>query len=395
MPSEIEQLALLLLIAAVVSLITRRLHLPYSVGLVFAGACLAVLPFRLALHLTRDLIFSVFLPPLIFETALQMRWKELRHDLLVTGTLATVGVVLSAGVIAVGIHYFIGWDWATAILLAVLISATDPVSVIATFKESGITGRLRMLVEAESLFNDGTVAVLFAVALSATQGGTIAVPALTLTFFTTILGGIFTGAIVGGAVLILVGRTCDPLVEITFTTIAAYVSFLTAEHFHLSGVLATLTAGVLVGNIGALGVMTEAGREAVESFWAFAGFVANSLIFLLIGVRLTNQPFGEVWLPALLVILLILVGRAVAVYPCCALFARSRWRITLSHQHILFWGGLRGALALALVFGLPPDTPHRPALLTITFAVVAFSIIVQGLTMPPLLRVLGERDNRQ
>ena len=142
--------------------------------------------------------------------------------------------------------------------------------------------------------------------------------------------------------------------------------------------------------VGSLGAISDKGREEVEAFWEYVGFVANSLVFLLIGLRLTEQPFGAVWKSALIVILLVLAGRALAVYGCCALFMRSKVRVAAKHQHILFWGGLRGALALALVLGLPSDTPHREAILTITFAVVAFSVVVQGLTITPLLRKLGE-----
>ena len=161
--------------------------------------------------------------------------------------------------------------------------------------------------------------------------------------------------------------------EITWTTVAAYGSFLLAEHFHLSGVLAALTAGIVVGNGGGLGAISDRGRDALVSFWEYVSFVANSLIFLLIGMRLPEYHFERYWLPALTAIGLVLAGRALAVYPCCLVFHRSLLRIAVRHQHILFWGGLRGALALALVLGLPPDQPLREAITVVTFAVVAFS----------------------
>lgn len=396
MELSIERIEVLLLIAAVVSMVARELRLPYTVGLVLTGVGLAFFAINPDIRLTKELIFTAFLPPLIFEAAFQMNWRELRRDMLVTLTLATVGVLISVGVVATGIHYFIGWELSAAILLAVLISATDPVSVIATFKEAGVKGRLQMLVEAESLFNDGSVVVLFGVALSAVTSGDAVVPlAIGQNFLLTILGGVACGALVGGCILWLSRATEDHLVEITFTSIAAYGSFLLAEHFHLSGVLATLTTGILLGNIGSLGAISDRGREAVKSLWEYIAFVTNSLIFLLIGFRLNEQPFGELWQPALIVNLLVLAGRALAVYGCCALFCCSRMRIEARHQHILFWGGLRGALALALVLGLPLDMPHRQAILTITFAVVAFSVIVQGLTITPLLRGLGEISPRR
>jgi len=198
------------------------------------------------------------------------------------------------------------------------------------------------------------------------------------------------GGSVGGAMLLLAGRTDDHLVEITFTSVAAYGSFLLAEHFHLSGVLATLTAGVLLGNIGSLGAITDRGREAVEHFWEYVGFIVNSLIFLLIGTNLARTNFLSAWWAIIVVIVLVTIGRAVAVYGCCSLFARSKHRVSRAHQHVLFWGGLRGALALALALGLPSDMPQRGPIITVAFAVVAYSVVVQGLTMKPLLRRLGE-----
>lgn len=387
---SIEGAEVLLLAAAIVSILARRLRLPYTVGLVFAGIGFALYPIGGEYHLTKQLIFNALLPPLIFEASLQIRWKELRKDLPVTITLATLGILISAAVIAVGLHLILHWQWTTALLFAVLISATDPVSVIATFKELGIKGRMQLLVETESLFNDGTVAVLFAVTLAALGGGSITAAHLGQSFLITILGGLMCGAVVAGLCLLLAGRTDDHLVEICFTCIAAYGSFLLAEHYQLSGILATMTAGILIGNTGFLGLITEKGREEVEGLWEFFAFVSNSLIFLLIGIQMAHQPFIPHWIPALLAIILVLVGRAAAVYGCCALFSHSNTRVEMPLQHVLFWGGLRGALGLALVLGLPPTLPHRLVLLTCTFAVVAFSVIVQGLTISPLLKKMGQ-----
>jgi CPA1 family monovalent cation:H+ antiporter len=386
---SIERIEILLLIAAVVAMLARRLHVPYSVGLVFAGIAVALLPFSPNIELTKQLVFTAFLPPLIFEAAFQLRWPELRKDLLVIVTLATIGVVLSAAATAIGMRYLAQWTWISAIVFGVLIAATDPVSVIATFKDANVPGRIRLLVEAESLFNDATAAVAFTIVLLFASGQSIGVFGVTKTLLIMIAGSLACGAVVAAVVLLLTGATDDHLVEITFTTVAAFGSFLLAEHFHLSGVLATLTAGLIIGNVGHLTIVTET-RAAVEEFWEYAAFVANSLIFLLIGMRLANQHYGFVLLPALVAIVIVTLGRAIAIYPLSLLFARSKLRIKSQHQHILFWGGLRGALALALALGLPPEMPAREAIITVAFAVVAFSIFVQGLTIKPLLRRLGE-----
>ncbi|HET6229989.1 MAG TPA: sodium:proton antiporter [Longimicrobiaceae bacterium] len=387
---HVERIEMLLLVAAVVAMLARRLRLPYTVGLTLAGLGLAVFPSAVDLRLTKELIFTAFLPPLIFEAAFHIHWRELRRDMAVVMVLATLGVLLAAAVTAGGLYLIAGWEWPAALLLGVLISATDPVSVIATFKEAGVKGRLRLLVEAESLFNDGVVAVLFAVALAATTGGSVGAGGVAWSFVATMLGGVLCGGLMAGGLLLLAWRTTDHLVEITFTTVAAYGSFVLAEHFHLSGVLATMTAGLVIGNTGALGAISDRGREAVESFWEYVGFVANSLIFLLIGISTGVEKLSAVWQAAVIVIALVTVGRAVAVYACCALFAGSRLRVSMAHQHVLFWGGLRGALALALALGLPATVPHHDAIVSVCFAVVAFSVIAQGVTMTPLLRKLGE-----
>ena len=382
--------ALLLLIAAVVAMLTRRLRLPYSVGLVAAGIILAILPFAPKVSLTKDLIFTALLPPLLFEAAFYIHWEQLRRDFSVIVVLATLGVLLSACVTATGMHYLAHWQWLGALVFGVLIAATDPVSVIATFKEAKAHGRLLVLIEAESLLNDGTAAVAFGVVVALASGQQLTSLEITAMFLRTIGGGILCGGAVALGALLLAGRTDDHLVEITFTTIAAFGSFLLADHFGLSGVLATITAGLVMGNFKSLNAISERGKEAVQAFWEYAAFVANSLVFLLIGMHEAHQNFVAIWLPAVIAIALVTLGRAVAIYPCCLVFSRSSLRVTMKHQHVLLWGGLRGALALALALGLPPEVPQREEIITISFAVVAFSVFVQGLTIKPFLRSMGE-----
>jgi CPA1 family monovalent cation:H+ antiporter len=371
-------------------MLMRRLRLPYTVGLVLAGMGLYFLRIYIKWHLSKELIFSVFLPPLVFEAALFIGWREFKKDLPVVGLLATAGVLLAAAVTSAGMHYALSWDWTSAIVFGVLIAATDPVSVIATFKEAGVHGRLRLLIEAESLLNDGTAAVLFVAVLGVRAGGAQDLLTAAGTLLLTIVGGGVVGAVVGFGLMFLAGRTPDYLVELTFTTLAAYGSFFIADHFHFSGVLAALTAGLVAGNYRSSAAISDSGRHALAPFWEYVAFIANSLIFLLIGAQEAQQHFSGLWLPVLVGIVLVTCGRAVAIYSLCAAFARSRLRIQSKDQHILFWGGLRGALALALALALPEDLPHHDAIVTITFAVVAFSIFIQGLTITPLLRRLGQ-----
>ncbi len=368
---KIETIELLLLIAAVVAMLARRLRIPYSIGLVIAGMALALGPFAPAIQLTKQLLFTTLLPPLIFEAAFQIRWPELKREMRVVLLLATVGVAISACATAAGMHYVVSWPWQAAIVFGILIAATDPVSVIAMFKDAKVHGRIRLLVEAESLLNDGTAAAAFTIALAFAAGEATGTSAVVKTFAFVVFGSILCGALAGGAALLLSGATKDHLIEITFSTIAAFGSFLLAEHFHASGVLATITAGLIMGNIGHLG-MSSAGRRAVVDFWEYAAFVANSLIFLVIGLRLANESYRLVALAAPVAILVVIVARALAVYPLSLLFARTRSRLTWWQQHTLFWGGLRGALALGLALGIPETMPKRQEIIAVAFAVVAF-----------------------
>src|ERR1700676_3066791 len=209
MSFELSQLGLLLFISALVAMLTRRLRMPYTVGLVAAGMILYLFHVHLTLHLSRELIFFVFLPPLVFEAALFISWRRLKTELPLVALLATLGVLVAAAVTAIGMRYALNWDWGSALVFGVLIAATDPVSVIATFKESGVRGRLRLLVEAESLFNDGTAAVAFGIVVAIALGQHFTAFDLTRTLVITAGGGILCGAAVSGAVLLLAGPASD------------------------------------------------------------------------------------------------------------------------------------------------------------------------------------------
>jgi CPA1 family monovalent cation:H+ antiporter len=389
-PVVIEQLVLLIVVGGVAAIIAHRLRIPYTVGLVISGIVLAFLPLKIDLPFSKEFIFNFLLPPLIFQAALYIDWRELKRDLVIVGTFATVGVVLSTAATAAIMHFVMGWPWPVSVLFGVLIAATDPVSIIATFKEAKVEGRLRLLVESESLFNDSTAAVGFAVAVAFAAGENFSAASALWQLVSSAIGGIIIGIVAGVIALLLIGRTKDHLAELAMTTFAAFASFWAAEQFQLSGILATTAAGLVIGNRIGRGSITERGEESMESFWEFAAFVANSVIFIVLGINLAAQNFNQFTGVVLVAIAAVIAGRAVAVYPLSATFARSRWKITWSHQHTLFWGGLRGAIALALALGIPATMPYKQEILIATFGVVAFSVFVQGSTMTPLLRYLGE-----
>jgi len=390
MKITIENAEFLLLIAALVAMLARRIRIPYTVILVVTGIALSFFPFTPQIELSKELIFMVLLPPLIFEATLFIRWRELIHNLPVILTFATLGVLLSAWLTSIGMIYLAGWTWQSATLFGILIAATDPVSVIAAFKDAGVHGRLRLLVEAESLFNDATAAVGFGVVLAFVSGENISLQTTLLNGVWSVFGGLLIGAVCAGIALWLTSTTDDHLVELALSTVLAYGSFLIAEDFHASGVLSTLTAGILIGNFGLPTAYSDKGRAFIMDFWEFIAFIANSIIFFLIGVREANQDFLNAIPVVLIAILVVTLGRALAIYPISVFFSRSKLKLAKNHQHLLFWGGLRGALALALALGLPEELPYREQIITAAFGVVAFSIFVQGLTMIPLLKWLKE-----
>ncbi|MBU6448124.1 MAG: sodium:proton antiporter [Rhodospirillales bacterium] len=388
----------MMIVAIAVALIARRLRLPYTVGLVVAGIVLAFSPIHLDVALTQNVIFEIILPPLLFEAAINIRWKDLRQDALPVLTLAIPGTIISAIIVAATCHELMKWPLQPSLMFGVLIAATDPVAVIAMFKDNGVHGRLRLLVESESLLNDGVAAVLFALVLAWVQasgqvhlGSGQAARLLAV----TVGGGVASGAVCAGLAIASVRRTTDHLVESAVTTVLAYGSFMLAVRFNCSGVLATVTAGLLMGNLGLAsgsrwGVfVSDRGREFTLALWDFLAFIANSFVFLLIGLTVAGISFLELGNYALaVVILVVLASRALTIYPLCGLFNHTARRIPFRFQHVLWWGGLRGALGLALALSLPQSLPMRNQVLIATFGVVVFSVVVQGLTMPALLNFL-------
>jgi len=254
-----------------------------------------------------------------------------------------------------------------------------------------------LLVESESLLNDGVAAVLFVVALAWAQSHGVHqnYSELFLMMMRVVFGGVIIGSFVSLFAILISFRTDEHVIEAALTTIAAYGALLLADHFQVSRVLATVSAGLMIGNFGLLketgsSFLSKKGHEFIHGLWEFAAFIANSIVFLLIGVDVASTPFTQFSLLLLSkIVMIVLFARMMAVYPLSALFLRSKRRISLREQHVLWWGGLRRALALALALSLPSELPIRDIILTSTFAVVAFSIIAQGLTMPFLLRKLN------
>ncbi|MCB0126705.1 MAG: cation:proton antiporter, partial [Caldilineaceae bacterium] len=272
-----------LLIVTLVAMVARRIKLPYTVALVLAGLLIA-LQNELRIELTPELVLALFLPPLVFEAAFHLRLGQLRANLTPILTLAIPGVLLSTALVGILLSLFGILPLPAALLFGALIAATDPVAVIAVFRAVGAPKQLTVLVEGESLFNDGTAIVVFHIMLAYVLEGTLSPLEGVVDFFIVSLGGVAIGLILGYGTAELIARIDDYLIEITLTTVAAYGSYLIAESFHMSGVLAVVMAGLVIGNVGPRG-MSPTTRIVLINFWEYLAFLANSFVFILIGMN--------------------------------------------------------------------------------------------------------------
>lgn len=386
---ELSKIIGLLLVALAVALITRRTRRPYTVALVIAGLVLGMLQLVEAIQLSKELVLTVFLPPLLFEGALHIRAAILRPRAALVLSLSLLGTLLTALIVGAAAHWLLGFDWLSGLLLGAIIAPTDPVSVLATFRAAHVDEELATIVESESLFNDGIAVVLYLLLLSA-LGGTPLEPLRGIGEFALVVGG---GALVGLGVGFLstrlLSRLGDHLVEVMVTLVAAYGAFLLAEEFHVSGVIAVAVVGLVIGNHGWSRAPSLETRENVALFWEVVAFLVNSILFLLVGFELRPSLLIDDLLSIVIVFGVLIVGRGLIVYGMGAL---SRWRgrgLPSSWQHVIVWGGLRGSVPVALALGLPLTLAGRDNLVAIVFGVVLFSLLGQGLTIPSLLRRLG------
>ena len=395
-------LVVLLSIAALVAIISRRIRVPYTVALVAVGLFLSFFPNPFLIDVSSDLILAILVPPLLFEATLQIKWEKLRQDIVPILLLAVLGTLLGTVIVGEIITWVLDVPLLAAFAFGALISATDPVAVISFFRTLGVSKRLGLLVEGESLLNDGVAIVLFSMAVGfaasgidpAQQGISILWQGL-VEFFRVALGGLAVGFILGYVVSYGILKNLDDhLIETSTTVALALGAYVIAERFHVSGILAVVAAGLMVGNIGTQNTSPTT-RLTLDNFWEFMAFVANSLVFLFIGLEIEIVQMWPNIIPIIVAVLAVLFSRAIVVYGITAIYSRFTslpQKIPGSYRHVMFWGGLRGAISLALALTLTGDVfgeTFARELQVMTFAVVLFTLLVQGTTIEALIRRLG------
>ncbi|MCA9916520.1 MAG: Na+/H+ antiporter [Anaerolineales bacterium] len=398
---------ILLFIAAMVAIVVRRIRLPYTVALVLVGLVLSFFPNFLGFSVSSDLILAILVPPLIFEATLHIPWRSLKKDLLPVLLLAVGGTLVGTFVVGTLVAQFLGISWAAALAFGALISATDPVAVIAFFRSLGVSKRLTILVEGESLFNDGVAIVIFNLSLAA---GSLASSfnfwhALQ-EFFIVAFGGVAVGVVLGYVVsYIILKNVDDHLIETATTVALAFGSFVAAESFgqfvgvdglHFSGILAVVAAGLMVGNIGTQNTSPTT-KLTLDNFWEFLSFVVNSLVFLLIGLEIELSQLRPNIIPIIVAVVAIILSRGLIIYTFGWVYGRFHPRntIPLKFQHVMYWGGLRGAISLALALSIENAVFGSDVALELrvmTFGVVLFTLLGQGMTIEKLIQRLNLAD---
>lgn len=381
-------LIILMLVATGVALLTRRLRIPYVAGLVLAGLAITeLLPRRIGLD--PSLVLNLFLPILIFEASINTDISRLRSTVKPIALLAGPGIVLAAGITALLLKLGLGLEWFPALFAGVILAITDTVSVIAVFKEVPVPSRLSTIVEGESLFNDGIALVLFALIASTHATGSITFLGGLQELFVVIVGGTLIGLGVGYLCIGLFRQSDDALSDILLTVAVALGAFQAGHFLEVSGAVAVVVAGLVVGNLGIARDTSASTKLSLLSFWEYAAFGVNTFIFLLIGLEVDLVTFWRSLPAVLLAILIYQIGRALSVYPLLALLRWFDRPIPLRWQHVLFLGNVKGSLSMALALSIPLSVPGRESIVTLVFGAVLASLVGQGLSLPWLVKRLN------
>ena len=391
-----------LVVIAVLFEVARRANLPYPALFVLGGLALGFIPGLPSIHLEPELVLLVFLPPLLFVAAFETPQRDLRRNLWPIARLSIVLVVLTTVVVAAVAQAFVpGLGWAAALALGAIVAPTDALAATSVFRRLGVPRIAITLIEGESLFNDATALIAYRAAVVATVTGVFVLSDTLAAFLVAAAGGIVLGWIVGRVVAVVVRWLDDPPVEVVVSLLIPWAAYLPAEQFELSGVLAVVTAGLVIGR--RLGtILSPSSRVLWLTSWKMVGFVLNGLIFVLIGLALPDILRGlgdmapERVLGLALLVCAVVIGIRFAYVFLASFLPNSPRRLVAQRDprlasrltFLVAWSGLRGAVSLAAALALPTDFPERNLIQLLTFAVILATLVGQGLTLPFVVRWL-------
>jgi CPA1 family monovalent cation:H+ antiporter len=385
----VEVFVVLVAVATAAGLVFRRIGVPYTVLLVVVGLASVLVAPSLHVDVPPEVILTVFLPGLVFESGYRLDVGELRRTSGAVAFLAVPGVIITAAVVALALWLGAGLRPELGFLIGAMLAATDPAAVIASIKRMHAPERLSTLIEAESVFNDGTAIVVFTVALAALTGGLTLVDAgvsLVVTVAVSSVIGLVAGFVAGK----VVSLSDDHLIELSITLVLAYGTYVLADALHLSGIIATVIAAITFGVYARRGAMTERAREAVDTVWEFAAFLLTALLFVLIGLVIDVGAFGSALAPIAVGIVAVVGSRALIVYglvgPASRLTRVPDHRLPTGWLHVMIAAGMRGAVSVALALSLPETVAQRDLLVTVTFGITLFTLVVQGLALDPIVK---------
>ncbi|MDH3763334.1 MAG: cation:proton antiporter [Gammaproteobacteria bacterium] len=399
-------LVVLLGIAMLVTGICRKLPVPFTVVLVIIGVLLSSLAERWPwlqplkdFELSPEVMLFIFLPALIFESGFALDARQLTKDLPAVLILAIPGMLMSTFIVGIGVWLALDTKLIIALVFGALISATDPVAVVSLFKELGAPNRLNVLVEGESLLNDATAIVAFSILLAiAVEGSSIGfsdIDNVLLEFLRVFFGGVVFGSLLGFAACELLHRMhANVSVILTTSIITAYAAFVVGEHsLHVSGVMAVVGAAIALRLFGMSRIRQDA-THSISETWEVIALCCNSLLFLMVGLSVSTDDVLSRIGPVVIVVALVLTARALSIYTLVPL--TTRWfklpRVSIGERHIMWWGGLKGGLAIAVVLSIPADLPERQFLFDLTIGVVLFTLLISAPTIRPLMQRLGMNE---
>jgi CPA1 family monovalent cation:H+ antiporter len=412
MVDETELILICLVAVALLAIVARKIHIPYPILLTIGGVVLALIPGLPAIHLEPKLVFNLFLPPLLYPAAIFTSWRDFRLNLRSILPMAIVLVLLTMTVTAYLFHGLVGLPLAVGFVFGAIVSPPDAVAALAVTQNLRVPRKIIVILEGESLINDATSFISFRFAVAAVMIGTFSLAQASLQFLFVAAGGICVGLAVGWLVVQLQKRLDNPPVQTLFSLLTPYVAYFSGENLHVSGILAVVIAGIYIGW---RAPRILSGRMRLQAFpvWEMVTFILNGILFMLIGLQLPQVIHAlapgtvtrAAWLAIVFVAAIVLV-RFVWVFGATYLprllsptFRRKNpapWQQTA----LIAWTGLRGAdslagaLAIPLVLANGQPFPGRDLILLLTFCVIFATLVLQGLTLAPLVRWLKIKDDR-